>query len=253
MDKKILVLIPARMGSSRFPGKPLAKIAGKPMIAHVYEGSLLSNKNIFTAVTTCDVEISNFIKSIGGTAIMTSHSHERATDRCAEALVSYEAEIGRKFDLVVMVQGDEPMVRSEMIEQAIEPFLADENLSVTNLMGSISSRDEFDDTNCIKVITDKKGHALYFSRSPIPYIKAGDEITAHKQVCVMGFTRNALIHFTNLTQTKMEVAESIDMLRYLENDISIKMVPTSYETFCVDTPEDLYRVEKIITSRNEKQ
>ena len=232
------------MGSSRFPGKPLAKIAGKPMIAHVYEGSLLSNKNIVTAVATCDVEISDFIKSIGGKVIMTSPSHERATDRCAEALLNYEAETGQLFDLVVMVQGDEPMVRSEMIEQAIEPLIADANVCVTNLMGSISTRDEFDDKNCIKVITGKSGDALYFSRSPIPYIKVNDRIAAHKQVCVMGFSRNALIQFTNLIQTKMEVAESIDMLRYLENNINIRMVTTSYETFCVDTPDDLCRVEK---------
>ena len=165
---KILALIPARMGSSRFPGKPMAKILGKPMIGHVYDNV---RKNEFIAdlvVATCDDEIYNYIESIGGQAVMTSNRHKRASDRCTEALLKIENKNNIKYDIVVMVQGDEPMTHPDMITEAVQPMLNDSNVLVTNLLGEIENNEEFEDPNCIKVVRDLDGNALYFSREPIP-------------------------------------------------------------------------------------
>ena len=164
----ILALIPARMGSSRFPGKPMAKILGKPMIGHVYDNVKKNNLINELAVATCDGEIYNYIESIGGRAIMTSDKHERASDRCAEALLKIENEDNINFDIVVMVQGDEPMVHSEMISQAVQPLIDDPNIFITNLLGRIIDEKEFHDKNTIKVVCDNNQNALYFSRESIP-------------------------------------------------------------------------------------
>jgi len=159
---KILALIPARMGSSRFPGKPMAPILGKPMIGHVYERVAQSALLTTTAVATCDKEIFEYIKSIGGTAVMTSKTHERASDRCAEALLELEYSHKTCYDIVVMVQGDEPMTHPDMIAEAIRPMLDDSSIQVVNLMGRINDVAEFEDRNCIKVACDLKSDAMYF-------------------------------------------------------------------------------------------
>ena len=243
---KIIALIPARMGSSRFPEKPLAKILGKPMIGHVFsnvsECSLLTS----TFVATCDKEIYNYIKSIGGDAIMTKNSHERASDRCAEALLKIEEIQNTKYDIAIMVQGDEPMVNKEMITEALTPMINNNNIEVINLLGEIKSLEEFQDKNCIKVVCDKNNKALYFSRQPIPnapYIKKDN---MKKQVCIIPFKRDFLIEYTSLKPTLYEELESIDMLRVLENGKSVIMVPTKYESFAVDTPQDIIKVEKMM-------
>src|SRR6185503_5429734 len=166
--KKILALIPARMGSSRFPGKPMARIANVPMIEHVYRRVALSRNLTATVVATCDEEIALHVRGIGGRVAMTGSHHERASDRCAEALAIVEKEDGVRFDIVVMVQGDEPLVYPEMIDEAVGPLLADPTVRITNLLGRISGDEEFEDRNCIKVVIDRAGNALYFSREPIP-------------------------------------------------------------------------------------
>ena len=244
----ILALIPARMGSSRFPGKPLALILGKPMIEHVYLNVRKCSLLTSVVVATCDLEIYEYINSIGGKAIMTKNTHERASDRCAEALLKLEEINNLKYDIAVMVQGDEPMVNAEMLSEAITPMMSDKTIEVANLLGDIKSLDEFRDKNCIKVVCDKNNNALYFSRQPIPNSSKKD--TMKKQVCIIPFKRDFLIEYTNLRPTSYEESESIDMLRILENGKSIKMVPTKYESFAVDTPSDLIKVEKLMQKIN---
>ena len=244
--KKILALIPASMGSSRFPGKPLAKLLGEPMIGHVYR-RVASNKMLsLTAVATCDHEIVDYIKSIGGRVVMTSDTHERASDRCAEALNILENEEGIRFDIVVMAQGDEPMTHPEMITEVVQPLLDDPNILVANLMAQIKSMEEFEDPNCIKVVCDLKGDAIYFSREAIPTQSKIREASLHKQVCVIPFRRDFLIDYTNMEPTPLEIVESIDMLRILENGLNVRMIPTKFQSYSVDTIEDLKKVSELM-------
>jgi len=243
----ILALIPARMGSSRFPGKPLAKLIGKPMIGHVYENVSQCKSLTMTAVATCDDAIFDYIESIGGKAVMTADTYERASDRCAEALITIEKEEGIVFDIVVMVQGDEPMTHPDMIDEAIQPMLTDESVLVTNLLGQIDSIEEFNDRNCIKVVCDLKGNAVYFSREPIPTAGKSLEIRASKQVCIIPFRRDYLLEYTRLAPTPLEIAESVDMMRVLEHGGKIRMVPTRHQSYAVDVPNDLVRVEKLMS------
>jgi 3-deoxy-manno-octulosonate cytidylyltransferase (CMP-KDO synthetase) len=243
-NQKILALIPARMGSSRFPGKPMANIIDKPMIGHVYHNVKKNNLITEIAVATCDDEIYNYIESIGGRAVMTSDKHERASDRCAEALLIIEQEDNIKFDIVVMVQGDEPMIHPDMISEAISPMLDDPKILITNLLGKIESNVEFEDKNCIKVVCDLNRNALYFSREPIPTRAKEDTIPMGKQICVIPFRRNFLIEYNGLEPTPLEIAESVDMMRVLEHGLKVHMVPTNYNTYAVDTEEDLINVEK---------
>jgi 3-deoxy-manno-octulosonate cytidylyltransferase (CMP-KDO synthetase) len=243
----IIALIPARMGSSRYPGKPMAIIAGKPMIGHVYERVSKSPLLSLTAVATCDREIYDYIESIGGVAVMTSDHHERASDRCAEALIKLESMNSTKYDIVVMVQGDEPMTHPEMIAEAVQPMLDDSTIKVVNLLGEIKNHEEHDDKNCIKVVCDLQGNAIYFSREPIPTRSKIDKVSMGKQVCIIPFNRDFLIEYTNLDPTPLEIAESIDMLRILEHGLKVKMAPTKHDTQSVDTPADLVKVEKLIS------
>ena len=245
-QNKILALIPARMGSSRFPGKPMAEIINKPMIGHVYDNVKKNNLIDCLAVATCDEQIYNYIESIGGKAVMTSESHERASDRCAEALLKIEKEENNKYDIVVMVQGDEPMINPNMISEAIQPLIDEPSLLVTNLIGSIKKIDEFNDHNCIKVVCALNGDALYFSREPIPTQNKLKNIPMGKQICVIPFRRDFLLDYNNLEPTPLEIAESIDMMRILEHGMNVRMVPTKYDTHAVDTAEDLLYVEKIM-------
>jgi len=234
------------MGSSRFPGKPMVKILGKPMIGHVYQRVIECPLVTETAVATCDQVIHDYICSIGGNAVMTSDSHERASARCAEALLKLEEQRGRCFDIVVMVQGDEPMVHPNMIREALEPMISDPGVQVVNLLGEIQDPEEFEDRNCIKVVCDLKGNALYFSREPIPTRCKTDTIPMGKQVCVIPFRRNFLLEYTRMTFTPLEIAESVDMMRILEHGLKVRMVPTKHATYSVDTPQDLHRLEKIM-------
>jgi len=242
----ILALIPARMGSSRFPGKPLAKILGKPMIGHVYERVAECELLTKTAVATCDQEIVDYIESIGGKSVMTSDLHERASDRCAEALTYLEEKDGIKYDIVVMVQGDEPMTHSEMIKEAVTPMLSNPEIKVVNLIAQIKTNEEFEDRNCIKVVTDLDGNAIYFSREPIPTRQNQQNIPKQKQVCIIPFAREFLLEYIKLEPTPLEIAESVDMMRILEHGYKVKMVPTKYDTHAVDHPEDVLFVEKMM-------
>ena len=240
----IIGIIPARMASSRFPGKPLATICGIPMVGHVYQRSRMSKMLQDVYVATCDREIFAYIESIGGRAVMTADTHERASDRCAEAMIKIEKTAGDSIDIVVMIQGDEPMLYPEMVDKAIEPLLRDDMTHVVNLMGNLKNREEHDDPNEVKVVVDKNNFALYFSREPIPSWKKGAKaLTMLKQICIIPFRRDYLLKFNSLPQMPLEIAESVDMLRILEHGDKVKMVPVDFDTYSVDTPEDLKKVE----------
>ncbi|GBL32937.1 3-deoxy-manno-octulosonate cytidylyltransferase [Methylophilaceae bacterium] len=243
---KILALIPARMGSSRFPGKPMAPILGKPMIGHVYERVAKSEMLSMTVVATCDQEIYDYVESIGGVAIMTADSYERASDRCAEALLKIETIHNIKYDIVVMVQGDEPMTHPDMIKEAVQPMIEDSSIQVTNLMGQIKTSSEFEDRNCIKVVCNLNNDAMYFSREPIPTRSKVSEVPMCKQVCIIPFRRDYLIEYTKLEPTTLEILESVDMMRILEHGMKVRMVPTKHETYAVDTPADLKKIENLM-------
>ena len=244
---KIVGFIPARMESSRFPGKPLVKINGIPMIGHVYFRSKMSNLLDDIYIATCNKEIKEYISSIDGKTIMTSNKHKRASDRVAEALQKVEAETGEKTDIVVMIQGDEPMVYPEMINEVVQPMIRDKNILVSNLMAPLKSLKEHKDPNEVKVVADKQNFALYFSREPIPSDKKGINTEyMYKQVCIIPFTRDFLIKFNELEPTPLEIIESVDMLRVLEHGYKVKMVLTKHETYSVDNIEDLKHVEKLM-------
>lgn len=246
---KVIGIIPARMASSRLPGKPLAKICGIPMIGHVYYRSKMSKTLNQIYVATCDNEIANYIKSIGGKAVMTANTHERASDRTAEAMSKIEKQIGGKVDIVVMIQGDEPMVYPEMIEESIKPMLNDSSINVVNLMATLKSKEEQNDPHEVKVVIDQNSFALYFSREPIPSWKKGaTSVLMLKQVCIIPFKRDFLIKFNALNSTPLEIVESVDMLRVLEHGYKVKMVLTKFDTYSVDTIDDLKKVEELMAS-----
>jgi 3-deoxy-manno-octulosonate cytidylyltransferase (CMP-KDO synthetase) len=246
---KIAALIPARMGSSRFPGKPLAKLLDKPMIGHVYERVARNAQLSVTAVATCDQEIMDYVHSVGGRAVMTGSHHERASDRCAEALEKLEAQDRVKYDIVVMVQGDEPMIHPDMISEALAPMLTDSSVQVVNLLGEITSVEEFEDRNCIKVVCDKSSNALYFSREPIPTRAKSPLVPMAKQVCVIPFRRDFLLAYTRMAPTPLEITESVDMMRILEHGLKLRMVPTKFDSHAVDTPGDLVLVESLMRAQ----
>jgi 3-deoxy-manno-octulosonate cytidylyltransferase (CMP-KDO synthetase) len=240
---KIIGIIPARLASSRLPQKPFADILGMPMIGHVYHRSKLCTALDEVYVATCDKEIYDYISSIGGKAVMTSDKHERASDRTAEALLKIELETNSKMDIVVMIQGDEPMVTPEMINDSIVPLLNDKSIKITNLMAMMNSIQEHEDPAEVKVVVDKNNFALYFSREAIPSRKKGvDDVPMLKQVCIIPFERDFLLEYNEMEQTPLEIIESVDMNRLLENGIKIKMVFTETETYSVDTPADLRNV-----------
>jgi len=246
---RIVALIPARMNSSRFPGKPLAPLLGRPLIEHVLSRTAMCEQLDAVYVATCDEEIRRAVEGIGGSVLMTSAVHERASDRVAEAAERVEA------DIVVMVQGDEPMITPHMITSAVAPMLDDPSIQCVNLARRILSRAEYVDPNTIKVVMNVHGDALYFSRTPIPAFDFADESAGgstgaqspiFKQVCVIPFQRDYLREFARLPPTPLERAESIDMLRVLEHGGRVRLVETDADTHAVDTPADLRLVESLL-------
>ena len=241
---KTIAIIPARMSSSRFPGKPMTLIQGIPMIGHCYYRTRMCEDLLETYVATCDEEIYDYIHSIGGKAVMTSDSHERATDRTAEAMLKIEQDIGDKVDVVVMVQGDEPMVTPQMISQALSPFTEDSDVKVVNLMTKMATIEEFQDPNEVKVVVNRDNEAIYFSREPIPSLRKGAEaVPMLKQVCIIPFKRDYLLEFNELDETELERIESVDMMRIIENGGVVNMVMTHEAIFSVDAEHDRSVVE----------
>jgi 3-deoxy-manno-octulosonate cytidylyltransferase (CMP-KDO synthetase) len=212
------------------------------MIEHVFRRAAMCDVLDAVYVATCDEEIRRVAEGFGAPVLMTSSTHERASDRVAEAAASLGA------DIVVMIQGDEPMITPGMIASAVGPMIEDDTVRLVNLTRRIGAWEEYADRNTIKVVMDLNWNALYFSRAPIPTLdSAGVERgEAFKQVCVIPFRHEFLREFTRLPQTPLERAESIDMLRAVENGARVRMAPTEVDTHAVDTAEDLRLVESLM-------
>lgn len=241
-----IAIIPARMASTRFPGKPLARIDGIPMIAHVYFRTALAELTQ-TCVATCDDDILAYVQSLGAVGVMTADTHEACTDRTSEALAKMEEQFGTRYDVVVMVQGDEPMVTPAMIAAVIAPLRNEASLRVVNLMGVMRSAGEHADPNQVKVVTDLNSNAIYMSREPIPSRKkySGD-LVGYRQFGIIAFRREFLLSFNAMARSPLEVIESVDMLRVIENRIELRMVLADTFATTVDTPSDLAAVEQLM-------
>lgn len=241
---KFLGVIPARYGSSRFEGKPLELIHGKPMIEWVYKRTLLSNLDK-VIVATDDERIEKVVKEFGGEVIMTSKSHETGTDRIAEVAENYP-----DFDVIINVQGDEPLIESSMINSLMEPFINEPHLKMATLKYKLNSMEDVDNTNIVKVITDKNDYALYFSRSPIPFPRNLDKNNYYKHIGVYAYKRDFVLEFSKMPQTNLEKSESLEQLRVLENGDKIKVIETTHKVLGVDTPEDLVKVINYVKYNN---
>jgi 3-deoxy-manno-octulosonate cytidylyltransferase (CMP-KDO synthetase) len=241
---KVIGIIPARLAASRFPGKPLAQLLGMPMVGHCYHRTRLAPGIQCSYVATCDEAIADYIRSIGGEVVMTSVEHTRATTRTAEALEIIEQERGDRMDVVVMVQGDEPLIAPDTIGETIDSF-ADRSVSIVNVMSRLRTLEAFEDPNNVKVVVDQNNDAIYFSREPIPSPWRGwKHLPRYMQTGIIAFRRDALISFNAMEETELERIESVDMNRVLENGGKIRMVLTEAFTIGVDTLDELKEAEK---------
>ncbi len=235
------VIIPARYASTRFPGKALAPLKGKPIIQHVYERSSGSRLASEIMVATDSEEIFNAVSSFGGRAVMTSSEHASGTDRAAEVAAS----LG--YDIIVNVQGDEPLIRAEMIDSVVE-LLEDERASLGTLARQTDDPLEIQNPNVVKVVVDGEGFALYFSRAPIPYRKREGTVPSYQHIGIYSYRREALMRLAGAEPTGLESAEGLEQLRALEHGMRIKVGVTEYKSIGVDTPEDLEKVEKWLST-----
>ncbi len=244
--QKVIGVIPARYASSRFPGKVLKDIAGKPMIQRVYEQAIKSKllDQLFVAVD--DELVFKCVESFGGKAVMTKTEHQSGTDRLAEALEKIEA------DIVVNIQGDQPLFDSNMIDEAVQPMLDDTTTQMSTLKTKIEEED-FADPAVVKVVTDEDDFALYFSRSLIPYSRDNVEVNIYEHVGLYVYRKDFLFTISKLPQSYLEKIEMLEQLRVLEKGYKIKVIETKSDSISgisVDTPEDLVKVEKIIKEMN---
>lgn len=241
---RAVCIIPARMASSRFPGKPLAPLLGMPLILHVWHRCRLCPGFERVVVATCDREIAREVEAAGGETVMTASSHERATDRVQEAMATLAMGLADE-DLVVMVQGDEALMNPELASMIIDAYLRD-HPAVVNLGSRLHRLEDHDDSNTVKVVADPNGRVLYFSRAPIPSRARVKDVKGYQQTGVMGFAAAFLDQFSALPQTPLEIVESVDMLRVIEHGLPITLVRTETETIGVDTPSDLARAEVLM-------
>ena len=253
---RVIAVIPARYGSTRFEGKPLADILGKPMIQYVYEGVCQSKLIEGVIVATDDQRIMEVVRQFGGKAMMTSPEHFSGTDRVAEVARKIASEI------IVNVQGDEPLIRGVIIDKAIRPLLSDDTLPMSTLMTRIEDVKDWLSPHIVKVVVDQRGYALYFSRSPIPFprdlqierlesnpfgTKRPLPKRVFKHIGVYVYRRKFLFHFARMKPTPLEKLEKLEQLRALENGHRIKVTAVDYEPICVDTPADLQKVEAFLS------
>ncbi|MDR1226378.1 MAG: 3-deoxy-manno-octulosonate cytidylyltransferase [Prevotellaceae bacterium] len=240
-------IIPARYASTRFPGKPLADIGGKSMIQRAYEQAQQVFAHCYAA--TDDDRIAAAVKAFGGKVVMTSPSHQSGTDRCAEAILKIETETHQKFDVVVNVQGDEPFIAPQQLEQ-LKGCFTDSGVQLATLVKKFSQEEDVFSPNSPKVTVDKNGYALYFSRSAIPYLRNKEHAlwqTSYpffKHIGLYAYRTDVLQQVCKLPQSSLELAESLEQLRWLENGYRIKVAVTEFETWAIDTPEDLERVKE---------
>ena len=241
---QIVAVIPARFASSRFPGKPLADIDGHPMIEHVYRRAGAASTVSRVIVATDDLRIATRVADFGGHVRLTKATHSTGTDRLAEVAATLDC------DIVVNVQGDEPLIDPRAIDQAVAPLVADPSVPMTTLYKRITQPAELDDPNVVKVVVDRGGYALYFSRAPIPYVHnpKGGWPPFYRHIGLYAYRRSTLLVLANLDPTPLERAESLEQLRALEHGIRIKAVETKYDSIGVDTPEDLEQVRRLIAA-----
>lgn len=239
---KTVAIIPSRYASSRFPGKPLAMIAGKSMIQHVYERVSMTEGIDAVYVATDDKRIYDAVTAFSGRAIMTSAEHQCGTDRLAECVATLAL---APDDLVLNIQGDEPLIRPEMIRDLISCF-EDPDVVMGTLKKEITDEAELNNPNVVKVVTDIHGDALYFSRYPLPYQRGEGAVKHYKHIGVYGYSADFLCRFSRMSRTSLEKSESLEQLRVLENGYRIRVKETEYQTVGVDTPEQLKEVEDLI-------
>ena len=247
-EVKVAGMIPARYGSTRLPGKALKRILGKPMIERVYERCVEADALDVVCVATDDERIARVVEGFGGRAIMTSADHASGTDRLAEAAESIEA------DIVVNIQGDQPFVDPVMIDEAVGPLLEDGSLEMSTLMHSIFKDEDLQDPGVVKVVVDRAGFALYFSRSLIPYPREPNSHTVFEHVGLYVYRRDFLLKLSRLAPTPLEEIESLEQLRVLEHGYRLRVVETAcsdnaFSGFSVDTAEDLARAEAMLRER----
>ena len=242
---KIIGIIPARYGSTRLAGKPLKDICGKPMIQHVYEAAQGAQLLDQVYVATDDQRIVDAVAHFGGHVRLTSPDHKTGTDRIAEVAAGLDAAI------VVNLQGDEPLVNPAMIDEVIQPFVAEPELPMSTLCVPILEEAALHDPNVVKVVFDQRGHALYFSRSLIPYPRKRENFTAYEHLGLYAYRKEFLMTYISLPQSRLEINESLEQLRVLEAGYRLKVVVSAhpYEGVSVDTPEDLERVRQIVQQR----
>ncbi|PLX24998.1 MAG: 3-deoxy-manno-octulosonate cytidylyltransferase [Salinivirgaceae bacterium] len=245
MTDKFLALIPARYASTRFPGKPLAEIHGKPMIQHVYERALSVFNHAFVA--TDDVRIEKAVKAFGGNVVMTSEKHKSGTDRCLEALDKVEKQLKETFDVVINIQGDEPFIEASQLE-LISSCFEDKSTEIATLVKKIEQQTDLFDINKPKVVLTADQKAIYFSRQAIPYYRGLEESkwlrqhTYYKHIGLYAYRSQTLRNITKLPQSELELAESLEQLRWIENGYKITVRETHVENMAVDTPADLQRI-----------
>lgn len=245
---KAIGIIPARLGATRYPNKPMALIHGMPMVGHCYHRTRLAPGLAAAYVATCDDEIAAYVNSLDGKAIMTANTHTRATTRTAEAMEKIEAQTGERADVVVMVQGDEPLILPETIAETLAHF-SDPAVEIVNIMSRLRTYEQFIDKNNVKAVVNLQNDALYFSREAIPSPWKGIEnVPMYMQTGIIAFRRDVLLRFNGMAETRLEQIESIDMNRVLETGGKIRMVLTEAITIGVDTPEELKDAERLITN-----
>lgn len=239
----VLVVIPARHASSRFPGKPLAVIAGKPMIQHVVERVRIAKLPSRVVVATEDQRIREAVEKFGAEAILTRHDHRTGTDRVAEVAAHLPA------DIYINVQGDEPLINPGTVDAVAAAMAEDESIQLATACSTITQQNEIMDPNVVKVVQDFDGKALYFSRAPIPWVRdTGAKVGAShcKHIGLYGYRRGALLEYPTLPPGELERIEQLEQLRWLENGFRIHMVETEYDAVSVDVPADVERVEKVL-------
>jgi len=244
---KLIGVIPARMGSSRFPGKPLFPICGMPMVEHVYRRAALYKKWDYLVLSTCDEAIRQYAESVNIPVVMTGSHHTRALDRVAETMELCGLEIADE-DIVLNVQGDEPMMRPDMFDTTIQPMLEDSNCLGTILALPIIDEAQFHDPNTLKIVHNLKGDILYTSRSPVPYCKKfNKELGVHRIYGIFGFRWHYLKKFTSLSESPLEINEACDSNRLYDYGFTQRIAKYPYiDSFSVDVPEDAAKVEEHI-------
>ena len=247
--RRFLGIIPARYASTRFPGKPLVEIAGKIMIRRVYERASEVLEEVWVA--TDDGRIEEAVRAFGGRVVMTSEACPSGTDRCREAAEKIEAATERSYDVVVNIQGDEPFLHPEMLEKLLSCF-EDETAEIATLANPVVHQEDIFNFGEAKVVFDRNGYALYFSRSPVPYVMEAEEADwlkrhrFYKHVGVYAYRTDVLKKITELPVSSLEAAERLEQNRWLENGYKIRVEITDHESVPVDTPEDLERVQRMI-------